>query len=73
MTVTIRPAERVDSDVDPATGNIPCVEVPEGPPMLYWDAGMYREAENCVWQLAWWKNHAGYRQQPDSVSRYLPI
>jgi hypothetical protein len=67
--------DSLDSDANPETGNTTCFEIPEGDPILVWDAGMYRheQFEGCTWQLAWWKNHAGFGPQPDSVSRYLPL
>jgi hypothetical protein len=67
--------DAIDSDADRNTGFTDCFEISSNQSDLSRDAGMYQESqeEGCVWQLAWWKNHAGFRPQPDSVSQYLPL
>jgi hypothetical protein len=68
--------DSLDSDANPETGNTVCFDIPESNPILIWDAGMFREEqseEGCTWRLSWWKNHAGFGPQPDSVSQFLPL
>ncbi len=67
--------DEIDSDADRTTGYTDCFEIAVNEIDLSWDAGIHSgiQEEGCTWQLAWWKNHAGFGPQPDSVSQYLPI
>jgi hypothetical protein len=67
--------DSLDSDVNPQTGLTRCIYVGEGNADSTWDAGMYRQTqdEGCTYSAGYWKNHAGFGHQADSVSHHLPL
>lgn len=64
----------LDSDVDPGTGLTECLTLDTEESNLSYDAGMYMlPIEGCTRSLGYWKNHAGFGPQPDTVTSLLPI
>jgi hypothetical protein len=67
--------DSLDSDVNPETGNTECITQDSAEVDLSMDAGFCSEQpeEGCTRGKGYWKTHAGFGPQPDTVTPLLPI
>jgi hypothetical protein len=62
--------DAVDSDVDRYRKTTMCFTLGAGEEAYGWDAGLF-EFDGCTYGKGYWKNHAGFGPQADSVSHLL--
>jgi hypothetical protein len=63
--------DALDSDVDRFQKRTECFSLGDGVEAFDWDAGLFA-FEGCTRSKGYWKNHAGFGPQPDSVTWLLP-
>jgi SdrD B-like domain len=66
--------DALDSDADIVNGKTICTTLEAGENDMTWDAGLYMpQFLGCTLTIGYWKNHAGFKSQPDMITQYLPI